>query len=65
MTPVGHKPGATWEVVEKRLPTRDNLAAESIFTVGNGYMGVRGFMEEGGDLPSETGTYISGIFDEG
>ena len=42
---------------------RDSLARESIYSIGNGYMGVRGFPEEGGQFPSEIGTYMSGVFD--
>ena len=53
----------TWCVVEERFRQKSSLAAESIFTMANGYMGVRGFMEEGGDFPSEAGTYMSGVFD--
>ena len=53
----------TWFLTEKRIPSKNNPALESTYTLGNGYVGVRGFFEEGTDLPSETGTYMSGIFD--
>jgi alpha,alpha-trehalose phosphorylase len=40
-------PCREWEVVERRLPTDYLAAAESVFAVGNGYLGLRGTPEEG------------------
>ncbi|GAA3341207.1 glycoside hydrolase family 65 protein [Amorphoplanes nipponensis] len=51
-----------WQVVEDGFdPARANTY-ETIFTVGNGYLGTRGALEEGheGALP---GTFLRGVFD--
>jgi len=52
----------TWQVVEDGYdPARLN-AYETLFTVGNGYLGTRGSFEESheGSLP---GTFLRGVFD--
>lgn len=38
---------ALWEVTETNFSETDNKFKESVFTVANGYIGVRGFFEEG------------------
>ncbi len=40
-----------------------NQVSESIFSLGNEYSGVRGFLEEGVSLPSLIGTYYNGIIE--
>lgn len=58
-------PFTPWEVVEEGLQEENNLYFESNFTLGNGYMGVRGLLEEGFPREMETypGTYLSGVYD--
>src|SRR5690554_2796198 len=55
-----------WKVVETDYNWQNNKNNESIFTIGNGYLGVRGFYEEGfyGDkIHSDTTTLINGIYE--
>lgn len=52
-----------WRVVEKGFHKDRNQVSESIFSLGNEYSGVRGFLEEGVTLPSLIGTYYNGIFE--
>lgn len=48
---------------EMYQPEREDFY-ESIFSLGNGYMGIRGFLEEQPEIePSQTCTYIAGIYD--
>jgi len=53
---------ADWLVTEPNFDVSKINYYETIFTVGNGYMGTRGALEEGhrAGLP---GTYINGLFD--
>lgn len=54
-----------WLIEEKKQPfTPEHLQTyESMFTLGNGYLGVRGVMEE---MPvgSEPGTFVAGVYDK-
>lgn len=53
-----------WSIEQKDLTRRDREFHESIFSLGNGYMGVRGFdEEEDRGTRYELCTYIAGIFD--
>lgn len=54
-----------WQVVETEWKPEYNHRSESIFSLGNGYMGLRGSFEEGlpGQIPSTPGTYINGIYE--
>lgn len=57
------RPGQ-WQVVEKDLPQGKMVRSrETLFTIGNGYLGTRGSFEEGfpGDQPA---TLIHGVFDD-
>jgi trehalose/maltose hydrolase-like predicted phosphorylase len=51
-----------WEIVELDFSPDDLLHYETLFTVGNGYLGTRGSFEEGypGDAP---GTLVHGVYD--
>lgn len=54
-----------WKVVEKEFKVENNHHNESIFSLGNGYMGLRGFFEEDYTGPEEThtpGIYINGVY---
>lgn len=55
-----------WQVAEERFTPEQNLQSETIFTVGNGYIGMRGSFEEGYDGPAGTsvnGTYLNGFYE--
>lgn len=54
-----------WQLREEQFPFEGLGVSESLFTLGNGYLGVRGFFEEwrseGAD--SVRGSYINGVYD--
>jgi alpha,alpha-trehalose phosphorylase len=54
-----------WKVINEALTKEELLNNESIFAVGNGYLGVRGNFEEGygNGFPTIRGTYINGFYD--
>jgi len=54
-----------WQVVETEFRPEYNHRSEAIFSLGNGYMGLRGTFEEGlpGSVPSTPGIYINGIYE--
>lgn len=53
-----------WAIVEEGFDPGRNRVSESIFSVGNEYMGVRGYPEEGYSGDSLTGSYFNGLFEE-
>lgn len=52
-----------YKIIEKGFHKERNQVSESIFSLANEYMGVRGFFEEGSSLPSLIGTYFNGIIE--
>lgn len=55
-----------WRIIEEEFKIENNHHNESIFSLGNGYMGLRGTLEEDYSGPAETttpGFYINGIYD--
>ena len=54
-----------WQVVETEFRPEYNHRSESIFALGNGYLGLRGTFEEGlpEEIPSTPGIYINGIYE--
>lgn len=53
-----------WKIIERTLDPAHRKKHETIFSLGNGYLGLRGTFEEGhGDPDSDRGTYINGIYD--
>ncbi|MDW7660055.1 MAG: glycosyl hydrolase family 65 protein [Bacillota bacterium] len=53
-----------WKLTKNEYDPSGQLVEESLFMVGNGYIGVRGcFEEEYPDGPSVRGTYINGLYD--
>lgn len=52
-----------YKIIEKGFHKEKNQVSESIFSLANEYMGVRGFLEEGTTLPSLIGTYFNGIIE--
>lgn len=56
--------GDGWNIVEEGFEPSRNAVAESVFSLGNEYMGVRGIMEEGvSNCPTLIGTYFNGIYE--
>ncbi|MBO5146307.1 MAG: family 65 glycosyl hydrolase [Lachnospiraceae bacterium] len=51
-----------WKIIEEGFDKEHNQAAESIFSLGNEYMGVRGYFEEGYSGKGLTGSYFNGIY---
>ncbi|GAX89506.1 beta-phosphoglucomutase [Effusibacillus lacus] len=55
-----------WKIVEESFDVETNLRDETIFAVGNGYIGMRGNFEEGYNGPdnsSVNGTYLNGFYE--
>ncbi len=57
-----------WEIIEYDFNPERNYHSETIFSVGNGFIGIRGTFEEG--LESELqlgaeGTFLNGVYEEG
>lgn len=51
-----------WRVIEEDFDPSTNRFAESIFSLGNEHMGLRGFFEEGYSGDGLQGTYVAGVF---
>jgi maltose phosphorylase len=54
----------SWRVIEEGFDADYGQVAESIFSLGNEYMGVRGYFEEGYSGQSLIGSYFNGIYEE-
>jgi alpha,alpha-trehalose phosphorylase len=55
-------PPEGWRIVEKKFYPRLLEGSESIFSVGNGYLGLRGNFEEGTPV-FQHGTFINGFYE--
>ncbi|WP_027630368.1 glycoside hydrolase family 65 protein [Ruminiclostridium cellobioparum] len=53
-----------WEVIEEGFDPEYGRVSESIFSLGNEYMGVRGYFEEGYSGDKLQGSYLNGIYEE-
>ncbi|MGP0587136.1 glycoside hydrolase family 65 protein [Paenibacillus timonensis] len=53
-----------WKVVEEGFDPGRNRVSESIFSLGNEYMGVRGYAEEGYGGDTLLGSYFNGLYEE-
>ncbi|SET58977.1 glycoside hydrolase family 65 protein [Paenibacillus sp. NFR01] len=53
-----------WAVIEEGFDPQRNRVSESIFSLGNEYMGVRGYAEEGYGGDMLLGSYFNGLFEE-
>ncbi|WP_085506938.1 glycoside hydrolase family 65 protein [Thalassobacillus devorans] len=51
-----------WKVIEDKLHPEDNRLAESLMSIGNGQMGMRGNFEETYSGDTHQGTYVGGIY---
>src|SRR3954453_7132505 len=59
-------PYTEWDVIESEFKLENNYRNESIFALGNGYLGIRGTFEEGLVTPErvgQEGTYINGFYE--
>lgn len=54
-----------WQIREDGFHLERNQVSESIFSLANEFMGVRGYLEEGSSAPSLQGTYYNGIYEWG
>lgn len=52
-----------WRIVEEGFDPDYALVSESVFSLANEYMGVRGYFEEGGVAPSLLGSYFGGVYE--
>lgn len=59
---LGSASDSDWTISEDRIDKEEMRFQETIFTLGNGYLGSRGILEEGYE-EGYAGTYIAGIYD--
>lgn len=52
-----------WVIKEEGFDVAHNEVSEAIFSLGNEYMGVRGYFEEGISAPNLLGSYFNGIYE--
>ncbi|KPU27262.1 glycoside hydrolase [Caloranaerobacter sp. TR13] len=55
-----------WRIIEEKFDVESNYLDETIFSLGNGYIGMRGNFEEGYYGPEGTsleGTYLNGFYE--
>lgn len=52
-----------WKVIEEGFDANRSMVSESIFSLGNEYMGVRGYFEEGSSCHSLLGSYFNGVYE--
>lgn len=55
-------PAHEWKMIEKRFAPEFMAQMESIFSIGNGYLGMRGTFEEGAPVNQE-GTFVNGFYE--
>ncbi|MGO0862093.1 glycoside hydrolase family 65 protein, partial [Clostridioides difficile] len=51
-----------WKIIQDKIEVKENRLAESIMSIGNGYMGMRGNYEESYSGDSHRGSYIAGVW---
>lgn len=52
-----------WKIIENGFDPAYSRVSESVFSLANESIGVRGFFEEGGSTDSLRGSYINGVYD--
>jgi maltose phosphorylase len=52
-----------WKIIEEGFDPSRSMVSESIFSLGNEYMGVRGYFEEGSSCDGLLGSYFNGIYE--
>ena len=58
-----HFCGDGWNITEDKFSSDFSKVAESIFSLGNEYMGSRGNLEEGTSAPTLQGCYFNGVYE--
>jgi maltose phosphorylase len=53
-----------WSIIEEGFDPAHGLVSESAFSIGNEYMGVRGYFEEGYSGERQIGSYFNGFYEE-
>ncbi|MGN1067083.1 MAG: glycoside hydrolase family 65 protein [Candidatus Fimimonas sp.] len=53
----------SWKVTEREFSKEFSQVAESVFSLGNEFMGSRGFLEEGVSAPTLRGSYFNGVYE--
>lgn len=53
-----------WRIIEEGYHAEKSRASESLFSLSNEHMGVRGFFDEGYSGDSLVGCYLSGVYEE-
>lgn len=58
-------PVTEWDIIEPRFEPAHNYRNETIFALGNGFIGMRGTFEEvfGADVNGLDGTYLNGFYE--
>lgn len=57
-----------WEIIEDSFSPERNFHSETIFSTGNGFIGIRGTFEEGLEDDAKLGaegTFLNGVYEEG
>lgn len=52
-----------WKIIEEGFNPSYGMVSESVFSIGNEYMGVRGYFDEGYSGESLVGSYFNGIYE--
>lgn len=52
-----------WKIIEEGFDPARSMVAESVFSLANEYMGVRGYFEEGCSCDSLLGSYFNGVYE--
>lgn len=52
-----------WKIIENDFNPQYALVSESVFSLGNEYMGVRGYFDEGYSGERLQGSYLNGVFE--
>jgi len=53
-----------WKIVEEGFDPAHGRVAESVFSLGNEFMGARGYFDEGYSGDRLAGVYLNGVFEE-
>jgi len=53
-----------WKIIEEGFHPENGRVSESIFSLGNEYMGVRGYFDEGYSGDQLIGSYFNGVWEE-
>ena len=52
-----------WQIIEEGFNPNYSMVCESVFSLGNEYMGLRGYFDEGYSGESLVGSYINGVYE--